>query len=78
MGTLFDTRFCTTDFDTDMLEFIEANYPITKSGDWGKSFKYLKYGTGNNYFWCSNSPDGLYAHFTRLTKQELKDKIGMP
>lgn len=72
----FDTRFYTEDFDQEMLDFILVTQSESKARYMDKSHSFLKYGTGNNYFWTIDG--GSSRGYKQLTKQQFKEKIGMP
>lgn len=74
MSNVFDEQFCTDDFDQEMIEFVKELGDFKYRGTFGDDGdKFLKYGTGNNYFWIDN----YECSHTLLTKQEFKEKIGM-
>lgn len=72
--TQFNESFYTDDFDQEMLDFVKENFEITDDIDeWDLTDKNLKYYTGLDYFWTGSSTNW----YTKLTKQQFKDKIGM-
>lgn len=80
MGGLFDENFYTTDFDKEMMDFIESTY---KCGNlqWNYNGNELVYGSGIDYFWTNSFPVNSsiteYQEARELTKQQFKDKISM-
>lgn len=77
----FNERFSTNDFDQEMMDFIESKYKRSIS-QWDKSGDELVYGGFCGAFWTNTFPKhssikDSYA-VIELTKQQFKEKIGMP
>lgn len=73
----FNERFSTNDFDQEMMDFIECNFHLSgEARSWSCQDKYLKYGCNCNAFWTREYNSN--SDFTLLTKQQFKEKIGMP
>lgn len=70
----FNGRFCTNDFDQEMLDWIAANYPVSND-EWDVSQGYLVYGSIANEFWTYSKG---WVALKPLTKNKFKEKIGMP
>ena len=79
----FNESFYTTDFDKEMIDFITSVYEVSDL-QWDSNGDELVYGTGNGYFWTNTFPNHrpartiLYWGSEPLTKQQFKEKIGMP
>lgn len=79
MGKSFDESFYTTDFDQEMLDYIKkigCNTEVSK-GNWKEEHKVLFYGNKLDVFWTDKVKRLLYKPYSRLTKQQFKEKIGM-
>ena len=75
MGKLFDEEFCTTEYDQDIIDFIEERFMVSFH-NWNFPSKYIVYGIGNDYFWTSVISEAE-KHRPKLNKQQFKEKIGM-
>lgn len=75
MSRHFDSWFYTEDFDQEMLDYCQKVYGLS-TRQRSTEDEFLRYGTGNNYFWTCND-DWHNSDFEKLTKQQFKDKIGM-
>ena len=67
------SRFHTIDFDQEMLDFIKQNFITDEVCNLRDDF--LNYDPSLGYFWTANS---TYTGWLTLTKQQFKEKIGMP
>ena len=80
MSELFDEYFYTTDFDKEMMDFIESKYgrPYRQ---WNYNGNELVYSGSAGFFWTNSFPanSSITEHYAlrELTKQQFKDKIGM-
>ena len=80
---IFNESFYTTDFDQEMMDFVESRYKASER-QWNLDGDELVYGKGNGYFWTNSFPhngsarDFIWETPMTLTKQEFKEKIGMP
>ncbi len=70
----FDEGFYTSDYDQEMLDFIECNYNVDKINGWYVSAT-LNYHINDNDFYICAYQGSLENN--RLTKEEFKRKIGM-
>ncbi len=74
--SLFNESFFTQDYDQEMLDFVESNYKVDKSiKGWSKLDLALGYSYRDEDFYLlfhNSTGDNL------LTKDEFKQKIGMP
>lgn len=75
MSRHFDSWFYTEDFDQEMLDYCQKVYGLSTRQRSTKD-EFLRYGSGNNYFWTCND-DWHNSDFEKLTKQQFKEKIGM-
>tara|TARA_R110002012_G_scaffold49804_2_gene128790 strand:- start:46216 stop:46851 length:636 start_codon:yes stop_codon:yes gene_type:complete len=79
----FNESFYTTDFDQDMMDFIESKYKVSDI-QWVLDSAELVYGESNNYFLTNDTGRGdssctqYRSYYKGLTKQQFKGKIGMP
>lgn len=78
----FNESFYTTDFDQQMMDFIESKYEIENPElEWTTTHSTLAHGSGLDSFWTEdiNTPNDYSEQgYTLLTKQQFKEKIGMP
>ena len=77
----FDKSFYTTDFDQEMMDFIEGNSGFKIEDEflhWHDYHNILAYGAGRGAFWTESAALDVYRTSTPLTKQQFKEKIGMP
>ena len=80
----FNDNFYTIDFDQEMMDFIEDSYTFSDM-QWNCNGDELVYGVGNGYFRTNTFPENSSIEsttsrhgYTKLTKQQFKEKIGMP
>lgn len=77
---VFNESFYTTDFDQQMMDFIKeiSDYEVDNQGNWREYHSILAYGKGLDLFWTDNNRLDSYPSDALLTKQQFKEKIGMP
>ena len=72
--TLFNEGFYTTDYDQEMLDYVENNYKVYKPNGWSFNKKLCYHTVDQDFYVTKYYPCGGGA----LTKEQFKQKIGMP